>query len=316
MLFTWHPGLGAHIVRQYLSTWVFVAAGIAIALVYAFPFALQFIVYPYHIPDLWLHFHNVVIIFSMFTSVVSMECYRILKTKDVDLLSPQHIRIKGVVSDLANRASLRLVPRVSMSISERWLRPVVIQHTFSRSEIILNTNVIEILDEREMDAVLAHEIAHVKHCDMPLRTFFVASMVVFTSYVFIAATVGITALYLDLPSILVGYIATKATYLAAFWYVLIRLLFFVYSRACEYLADAAIVKITDWSYREDLIRALLKIEKHAGYLPLLRELLLRFNLHEFFSTHPLTKNRAKGLGLRIELFPFGFKRIVDEKKPL
>ena len=312
MFFTWHPRLGTHIIKQYFNSWLCVLAGMS--LVYIFPFALQFIVHPYPLPDWWFGFHNFFILFALFITWMGVEFSRIIKTDKLAILVPNHI--KSMVAELAYRASLRSMPRVSILMTKRWRsNAAVIQRTFSRSEIFLGDNMPEILNEREMYAVLAHEISHVKHRDQLLRIFFAASIFVFWSYILMSAVITIAALYVDTPPIRIGYIASKAVFLSAWWYVLVKLLFLSHSRACEYLTDAALVNVAGWSYRKDFLSALIKMGKSARP-PFLKIPIFHSKVFEFLSTHPLTKNRAKALGMRIEVLPDGSENIIDEEKPL
>jgi len=156
--------------------------------------------------------------------------------------------------------------------------------------ICLSEALMQLLDEDELKAVLAHEIAHIKNRD-----------VVFSSA---AAITGILLAHLGYASLYSSATEESSILHMVVGGMLIPLAYLVvlcgYSRACEFRADMLAATLTS---KDALRRALLKTEANARRVyinpasahlffspPMLPE-----SLRKMFSLHPSTEERVRAL---------------------
>lgn len=167
-----------------------------------------------------------------------------------------------------------------------------------RSSVAITTGLLEVLDDQEVEGVMAHELGHVKNYDIRV------SMIAFA----MVAVVGIISDIIlrsfwfrddDNDNQLMIIIGIAAAILAPLIAMFIQL---AISRKREYLADATGALTT--RYPEGLIGALQKIEKHGSHMrrqssstahlffanPLKKSL-----VSSLFSTHPPIQDRIARL---------------------
>ncbi|MGB6231420.1 MAG: M48 family metallopeptidase [Litorimonas sp.] len=171
-------------------------------------------------------------------------------------------------------------------------------------QVTLTRGLMEALDDEELEAVIAHELSHIRHKDVRM-------LVIAVIFVGIFAFVG-EMLFRNMfrvnlarsdnhrrsggnagPLILVAIVIVALTYVIA---LLIR---FSMSRKREYMADAGAVELT--KNPDAMIRALQKISGHAEMASVpdeVREMALynpRTGLAGLFTTHPPIEKRIEAL---------------------
>ncbi len=165
--------------------------------------------------------------------------------------------------------------------------------------VAATTGLLDIMDKSELEAVMAHELSHVKNYDIRVSmiTFGLVCLVGFIS------DLGIRMLYLndrDDDRSPVGAIIILIT--AIFAPLVASLAQFAISREREYLADASAVNITH--YPEGMINALKKLDTHSR--PMKRQNsatealyinnpLKKGKISNLFSTHPPIEKRIERL---------------------
>lgn len=165
------------------------------------------------------------------------------------------------------------------------------QHT-----VTVTTGLLEALDDRELDAVLAHELTHIRNGDVRL-------MIVAVLIAGVVSLIGELMVRGFVPRgdrskkggglVVLGFAIVAASWLLA---VLVRL---ALSRSREYLADAGAVELT--KDPDALISALLKIEGRAD-IPNVSSGIMDMCFEndpdrggDLFSTHPTVAARVRAL---------------------
>jgi len=192
------------------------------------------------------------------------------------------------VDQLARRYELAAVPRLYLVANEA---PVVFSSGNRRSSAVaVSTGAIDVLSERELRAVLAHELAHIAADDIGLMR--VANFLGrITSMV---ATFGLLSILFGLLVLPKGAMADEIVWFLALAPTSASLLQLALLRRREYAADAAAAHIAGDPVA--LAEALQKIERA-----------MRFTLRRMFGdagaielptllrTHPTTEDRVKRL---------------------
>lgn len=203
-------------------------------------------------------------------------------------------RLVALVQELAARAGLPM-PRVYL-IDEPSPNAFATGRSPQRAAVAATTGLLRLLDERELRAVMAHELAHVKHRDTLISTVSAT----------LAGAISALAQFATLfgqggarRNPLVGLLAVLLAPLAA---SVIRL---AISRGREFAADAAGATLSGDPLA--LARALEKIQAHARGLPLpgaeahpeTAQMMIHNPLsggwRAWFSTHPSTEARVARL---------------------
>lgn len=170
----------------------------------------------------------------------------------------------------------------------------------SHSLVCATTGLLEIMDNKELTAVMAHEMSHIKNYDIRL------SMIVFglVCVVGFISDIGIRMSYRsnrrDNDSSPIGYIIILLVSILAPLVASIAQL--AVSREREYLADMSSAEIT--RYPEGMISALKKLETEgrpmrsqntAAEALYINNPLRKSSLTNLFSTHPPIEKRIKRL---------------------
>lgn len=167
--------------------------------------------------------------------------------------------------------------------------------------VAATTGLLDIMDNKELTAVMAHELSHVKNYDIRVSmiTFGLVCVVGFIS------DLGVRMMWLtnhqdDEDSSPIGFIVILLTSLLA--PIIASIAQMAVSREREYLADASAVHLT--RYPEGMISALKKLDTHARPMkqqnPATEALFinnpLRKNaVNNLFSTHPPIEKRIERL---------------------
>lgn len=167
--------------------------------------------------------------------------------------------------------------------------------------VAATTGLIDIMDDKELTAVMAHEISHVKNYDIRV------SMIVFglTCVVGMVSDIAFRMMFYgnrrrDNEGSPVGYVLLLAV--AILSPILAAIAQMAVSREREYLADASAVNIT--RYPEGMIGALKKLQSHSRPMKqqntateamYINNPLRKSFLSNMFSTHPPIEKRIERL---------------------
>lgn len=171
--------------------------------------------------------------------------------------------------------------------------------------VAATTGLLDIMDNKELSAVMAHEMSHVRNYDIRVSTI-VFGLVCLIGFI---SDIGLRMLWLgdDDDRSPVGLIIMVIT--AIFAPIAASIAQLAVSRQREYLADAGAVNLT--RYPEGMIAALKKLDTHAR--PMRRQNsatealyinnpLKKNKISKLFSTHPPIEERIK----RIEDAKYSF----------
>jgi len=203
-------------------------------------------------------------------------------------------RVAPIVQNLCLRMGLPM-PKLWL-ISEPSPNAFATGRNPQHASVAFTTGILQLMDDREIEGVVAHELGHVLHRD------------ILTSSV--AATLAAAITFLarmafwfgprrdDREGGMAGGLAMMI--LAPFAAMLIQL---AISRSREYDADAASAKYTGTPY--ELISGLEKLEAYSKRIPMeatpstahlfIIKPRIRFGFGSLFSTHPSTEDRIRRL---------------------
>lgn len=226
------------------------------------------------------------------------------KGRKVNPNNLREVRVQHLVEGLSISAGLRKVPDV-------YIVPSNVPNAFASglSEktafIGVTRGLLDIMDDQELEGVIAHEISHIVHKDVLLQQLVVALVSVLLIIALIVQRVAIFGRHSrDDDSkgaglIIVG-IILLAILVRPFAYLIGNLIQLSISRKREYAADAYAVRIT--GYNQGLASALRKL---GNYPPRTKEeieslggaqmraMYINFpeKVNSLFSTHPPLKER-------------------------
>lgn len=172
-------------------------------------------------------------------------------------------------------------------------------------QITLTRGLMDALDDEELEAVIAHELSHIRHKDVRM-------LIIAVIFVGIFAFVG-ESLFRNMFRVnfarsgrhqrsgggSAGVLILVAFAIVALTYVIALMIRFTMSRKREYMADAGAVELT--KNPDAMIRALQKISGHAEMATVpdeVREMALynpRKGLAGLFTTHPPIEKRIEAL---------------------
>jgi len=200
----------------------------------------------------------------------------------------------------------RLTQRAGLPMPELYIIPDPVPNAFATGRdyehavVAVTEGLLELLDEEEIEAVIAHELSHIKHYDMLIGT-------VVASIAGAIATLANFGMFFggnddeDRPNPIVMLILMIVMPLVA------SLVQMAVSRSREYMADEGSAKLT--GHPEWLQSALIKLENYArdGIVheatPETAHMFIinpftgkEINFKSLFSTHPSTEDRVARLG--------------------
>ena len=196
----------------------------------------------------------------------------------------------AAVEGLARRAGLSHVPALYRIPSQ--LPNAFALGSPAQSTLCVTDGALDLLDGRELVAVLAHEVSHIAHRDL----WIMGLADVMSRLVSLASWLGQVLLLINLPLLLAGvaYVPWPVVLLLIFAPTLTGLAQLGLSRTREYDADRAAVELT--GDPQGLIRALGKLERRTGWF--WEEILLpgrRIPEPSLLRTHPPTERRIARL---------------------
>jgi heat shock protein HtpX len=212
-----------------------------------------------------------------------------------------------LMQQLAQASQLRQTPKL-FYIPTRQLNAFATGHKDDPA-IAITHGLLEQLNWRELGGVLAHEISHIRHNDMQLKTF--ASVLHRLTRAF--AFLGNILLIINLPLLFVEGATIPwlaiALLIAAPWLNTILLL--AISRTREFEADLEAARITGDPM--GLASALQKLNYFTQSVPTVWTPLRKVVIPRFLRTHPTTKERVRRLK---ELLPKTTQQIYYPEQSL
>lgn len=256
------------------------------------------------LPTLFLIFF----IYGMTGSVISlllskkmakwMMGLRIITPYDV---SQEGILLRRIVKDLSQKAFLPKMPEIAI-FSSPIPNAFATGPSASNSLVAVSTGLLHQLQEEEIEAVVGHELAHIKNGDMVTMTLLqgvVNTFVLFLSYVLAQAISMNTRKGKDEGGNLAVFYITRMV-LEILFMIVGSMIVASFSRYREYRADLGGATL---SSKENMIRALKRLEVPSkkiekSDIPEAVEALMcngRISVIELFSTHPPIQKRIKAL---------------------
>ncbi len=199
-------------------------------------------------------------------------------------------RVDKMVARLAKKAGLKSIPIVVYVPSKYLINAGAGTSYLFGNKIVLFGDIMKLSDE-QLEAVIAHEMAHLLMGDVRAGHFLGSLMFSLRLVNILILLACIVAIFVDEHDVL--------WYLAVTYFITLigsrvaRAFQLKFSRVCEYRADALAVDFTTPEHRIHLINAL-KSVRQLSLLVALR----KSELNEIDSgSHPTARNRAKSLGL-------------------
>ena len=233
--------------------------------------------------------------------------------------TPQEKQLYNIVEELKIAAGLSTMPKVYIMDAD-YMNAFASGYSEKSAIVAITQGLLDKLNRDETQAVMAHEMSHIRHMDIKLtlmasvlsNLLLVIVDIFFWSAVFSGGRRSERegGNWLFIVIILLRYLMPIIT--------VILMLFL--SRTREYMADAGCVELT--RENEPLARALLKIQsdhennqmqyakaynqtphehvRREAYIfdPIKAGIEDRSSLSDFFSTHPSIQNRLKALGFQ------------------
>lgn len=228
-------------------------------------------------------------------------------------LTVREQQLYNVVEEMKVAAGLRYMPKVFI-IEANYMNAFASGYSEKSAMVAITRGLMEKLDRSEIQAVMAHELSHIRHQDIKLT-------------LMVAVLSNILLIVIDILFYSVMYKRDKRDDNKLFMVVLVLryvlplitvMLTLFLSRAREYMADAGCVELM--RDNEPMARALLKIsqdhEEHAeeyaseysntaheqvrqaSYLFDPSDIAAMRSLSSAFSTHPSTQDRLSALGFK------------------
>ena len=197
-----------------------------------------------------------------------------------------------------------LCQRMGLPMPKLWIIPQDSPNAFAtgrnpaHASVAFTAGILRIMDDRELEGVVAHELGHVLHRDILIGSVAATLAAAITLLARMAFWFGGSRRDDDRNGGVVGMIAMMI--LAPIAAGLIQM---AISRSREYEADAASAKYTGTPY--ELISGLQKLETYSKRIPMdatpstahlfIMKPRLGFGLGNLFSTHPSTEDRIRRL---------------------
>ena len=223
----------------------------------------------------------------------------------------ESFEIHSILKRLSNMAQ---VPKPYLYFFESQIPAMFTVGTGEKASVAISTKALDILDQAELEVLLAHEIGHIKNRDVPLSTvvaLFAGTLVSFSTVAFWGSLLtGFGQEYDPAPRFIrflaMGLVAPPAA-------LLVQLSI---SHAREYAADEVSMGLTDKPHL--LVETLERIERyiqlqHSGEINPGHAHMFTFNLLKaeesydlylsMFDTHPGIQSRVDKISLKTRLTP-------------
>ncbi|TNF65177.1 MAG: zinc metalloprotease HtpX [Gammaproteobacteria bacterium] len=232
-------------------------------------------------------------------------------------------RIFNVVEEIKISANMNFMPRIYL-IDANYLNAFASGYSEKNALIAITRGLAENLTRDELQAVLAHELTHIRNQDIKLNLFVAAlsNMLMFILDMLYLSTASLAfrrtrsgARAVNNGAAMLFMVASILRFILPLITAVLRLFL---SRSREYMADAGAVQLM--RNNEPLARALIKINQSYQDANLARELnkqtnermrkasyiynpnkasLNDENQSDIFSTHPSLSKRLKAIGIKL-----------------
>lgn len=225
-----------------------------------------------------------------------------------------------VVEEMRIAAALKFMPKVYI-INANYMNAFASGYSEKTAMVAITSGLLQKLDRNELEAVMAHELSHIRHMDIKLTLtasvlanilLIVVDILFFTAIFGGRSREGEGRNQLFIFILLLRYLMPLLTVI----------LMLYLSRTREYMADAGSVELM--RDNEPLARALLKIHddhtqnqeeyarqytqtpheniRHAAYIydPVKAGIQPKHSLSDFFSTHPSLVKRLAAIGYKLK----------------
>ena len=232
----------------------------------------------------------------------------------------------NVVEELRISAALKFMPRIYV-INADYMNAFASGYNEKSAMVAITHGLLYKLDRSELEAVIAHELSHIRHMDIKLT---MTASVLANILLIVVDALFFSIIFRDRSQERGGEAAAGGRNPLFIFILLSRclmpfltiVLMLYLSRTREYMADAGSVELM--RDNEPLARALIKIQddyaqnqedyshqysqtpheavRHAAYIfnPVVSGIQLRNFLSDFFSTHPSLKKRLAAIGYRLK----------------
>ena len=234
---------------------------------------------------------------ALFISKWSAKMFHGVKIIEPTTQNPEHRQLVTKVHEFARRAQLTKMPEVGIYESED-INAFATGPSKSNSLVAVSTGLLQRMNEREVDGVLAHEVAHIANGDMVTMTLIQGIVNAFAMF-FSRILARIVASSVDSRYANVVHFAVVIIGDIAFT-LLGSIVVNYYSRKREYRADAGSAKI---SSKGNMIMALQKLQALHMIPPKEDNLAAmkisgrekRGSIADLFMTHPALSDRIQAL---------------------
>lgn len=227
----------------------------------------------------------------------------------------------NIVEEVRIAAGIQFMPKVYI-INADYMNAFASGYSEKSAMIAITRGLLEKLNRDELQAVIAHEVSHIRHMDIKLTlmaSVLANIMLIFVDILFFSAIFGGRGGDRENSGRnQLFFIILLLRYLLPFLTVILMLYL---SRTREYMADAGCVELM--RNNEPLGRALLKIQgdheenqaqysreyattphesvRRAAYIfdPIKAGIEMKQSLSDFFSTHPSIPKRLAAIGFRL-----------------
>ncbi|MEN9561027.1 MAG: hypothetical protein RIQ56_300 [Candidatus Parcubacteria bacterium] len=305
MLFTYIKGVMGHVMWQWLKGWL-----ILLAMAGLFIYIPEITAWVAGVLKGWGYapdgfeakaFDNQrkVLFWSALLSWLSIEFqgWTLLKRQAHRFEEPE---VQQMVAALAKKARLWRMPTV-ITLPEGMVNAAATESLIWGNKVVVMGEIAQVLKKDELEVVLAHETAHLKHLDiwallvahvgsrvLSWQKWAVASAAIYSAIQYMngKGTWGELAFLLTAFGLLFGL------------HVVYQLLELAHSRCREYLADAGGIALTSWQHAPALLTGLLRVGHHmTGWHPF--KLLRRESA--LLQAHPAMIDRGEALGVQVQV---------------
>lgn len=187
-------------------------------------------------------------------------------------------------------------------------------------QVTLTRGLMDALDDEELEAVIAHELSHIRHKDVRML---IIAIIFVGIFAFVGESLFRSMFHINLGRSSrhrrsgggnAGVLILVAFAIVALTYVIALMIRFTMSRQREYMADAGAVELT--KNPDAMIRALEKISGNAELSSVpdeVREMAIynpRIGLAGLFTTHPPIEKRIEAL------VKYGGGRVGTQSRPV
>jgi heat shock protein HtpX len=227
----------------------------------------------------------------------------------------------NVVEEMKIAAGIKFMPKVYI-INADYMNAFASGYSEKSAMVAITSGLLAKLDRDELEAVIAHEVSHIRHMDIKLTlmaSVLANIMLIVVDILFFSAIFGGRGDRESSGRNQLFFIILILRYLLP---ILTVILMLYLSRTREYMADAGCVELM--RNNEPLARALLKIQndheqnseaygqayaqtphesvRRAAYIfdPLKAGIEVKHSLSDFFSTHPSIPKRLAAIGFKLK----------------